>query len=327
MHIEKTSFRWVAGALLAVSLIAFTFSQQDKIREQAEQLLQFENKITSLEALLETETAANQALRTETETLKIENAALRDSIQLLEKQVGSLQHKLRQHIATLKGIQSELAKKEVELQRLRSQLADALAKGKSAEDRAEKLQADIQAVEQQKTSLVEMKKEEEKEETDAEQDLLKTEMEMQRTQKIEAVINNTQVAWKTIECSKTRSGNNIKKLEDDGSNWIYTSVQFDMDNENQQLLAEEYFVMRIINTDTGEELPYLESNPAFANSAGETKGFAFQWNGNPTKVVYINMQAKTGENYDLKIYFLSDEKEYLLKNSVKPLLRSGKVVG
>ncbi len=325
MQIQKNSLRWAFGALLAISLIAFTVSQQDKIREQAEYLLQFQNRVTSLEALLETETAASQTLRTENETLKQENLVLRDSINLLGEQVGKLQAKLRRHLATIKGIRDELAKKEVELQRLKSELADAYAKGKSASDRAEKLEADIQKVEEQKTVLAEMKKDEVDQGNRAEDDVLRTEMELTRQKKINDVTNNTKIAYKSVDCSKTRTGKPIQKLEEDGTNWVYTSLQFDMENTDQMLLADEYFILRIVNTDTGEELPYLESNPAFAGSDSETKGFAFQWNGNPTKLVYINMQAKTGQNFDLRLYFLSDEKEYLIQNSQRALIRNGKV--
>jgi small-conductance mechanosensitive channel len=325
--INKSSMRLIAGAFLAISLLAFTFTQQEQIKEQAKKILQFETQISSLETLLSTETEANTQLRAENQLLVEENVALKDSISSLNTKVFSLQQKVQKHLATIKGIKSELALKEKKIKELIAELSKIkTANTVVAEKKIAVIKKEIAAVSEEKEQLLELQKDETNIQSETEEDLIGKEMELRRASTIESILKNTSVEYKAIELRKTRTSDPLKKIDEDGSNWVFTTVQFHLLNVDEKYLTEEYFALKIVNRDTGEELPYLESNPAYANADHETTGFTFQWRKNPMEIVYINMQAKTGDNYDAKIYFINEDKHFLLPASVIPIIRDGKIV-
>jgi hypothetical protein len=325
--INKSSVRMIAGAFLALSLLAFTVTQQDKIKEQASKIIGFENQVLTLEALLSTETNTNTQLRAENELLLIENAILKDSITFLNEKVISLQTKLKKSAATMKGIKAELVKKDKEIAGLKAELIKLRSVNTvEAEQKALVINKQIAAVTEEKAQLDFLQKDETEAQSQTEEELMNKEMELRRVSTVETILKNTSVEYKSIELRKTRTSDPLKKIDEDGSNWVFTTIQFHLLNIDEKLLTEEYFTLKIVNHDTGEELPYLESNPAYANGDNETKGFTFQWRKNPLEIVYINMQAKLGENYDAKIYFINEDKHFLLPASVIPILRDGKIV-
>lgn len=327
MREQKSSYRWLVGGVLAMTLLAFTVTQQDKIRDLTRENLELVSKVGNLETLYANEQTANEQLRAENESYKLENQLLRDTIQLLEGKVQELQSKLKKSKATLKAIRVEMAKKEAELASLRLKIRELEEKyGELAASRTKPLVNQIHQIENQQEQLGQMEKDEVQVGTDIENDAIQNEIQLKRKSKLEAILEKTTVNFKSVECKKTRSSDALKKLKDDGSNWIFTIVQFDLENEDHSLLADEYFIMKIVDADSGEELPFNESNPAFENGAGETKGYTFQWRSNPVEAVYVNMQAKTGVNFNVQFYFFDDEKEYLIPGSIRPLIRGGKVV-
>jgi hypothetical protein len=325
--INKTSVRMMVGAVLAISLLAFTVTQQDKIKEQAIKILHFEDKISSLETLLTTENDANTQLKAENSLLLEENTLLKDSISSLNIKVVSLQSKLKKSLSTIKGIRAELALKDKELKALKAEFDKIKNINTPAAEKKENiLKEQMAQVNVEKKQLVELQVDETTTQSVTEEELMNKEMELRRANAIESILKNTSVEYNTIELRKTRTSDPLKKVDEDGSNWVFTTIQFHLLNVEEKLLTEEYFALKIVNHDTGEELPYLESNPAYANADHETTGFTFQWRKNPMEIVYINMQAKPGNNYDAKIYFVNDDKHFLLPASVVPILRDGKIV-
>jgi hypothetical protein len=325
--INKSSMRMLAGAVLALSLLAFTVTQQDKIKEQANKILQFEDKISSLESLLTIETDANTQLKAENALILEENTFLKDSINTLNFKVSSLQGKLKKNLATIKGIKSELAKKDKEIKELLAELEKVKnINTPLAEKKETIIKQQITQVNAEKKQLNELQIDETATQSETEEELMNKEMELRRASSVESILKNTSVEYKAIELRKTRTSDPLKKVDEDGSNWVFTTIQFHLLNIDEKLLTEEYFTLKIVNHDTGEELPYLESNPAYSNADHETTGFTFQWRKNPMEIVYINMQAKPGNNYDAKIYFINDDKHFLLPASVVPILRDGKIV-
>jgi myosin heavy subunit len=325
--INKSNVRLFACAVLAISLLAFTVTQQDKIKVQANKILQFEDKISSLESLLTTETDANTQLKAENALLSAENTILKDSINTLNIKVSSLQGKLKKSLATIKGIKSELAKKDKELKELLAQLEKVKNINTPVAEKKETIiKEQITQINAEKKQLVDLQVDESVKHSETEEELMNKEMELRRAAAIENILKNTSVEYNSIELRKTRTSDPLKKVDEDGSNWVFTTIQFHLLNAEEKLLTEEYFTLKIVNHDTGEELPYLESNPSYANADHETTGFTFQWRKNPMEIVYINMQAKPGNNYDAKIYFINDDKHFLLPASVVPILRDGKIV-
>lgn len=324
---RNSNFWRLAGVILAISLIAFTISQQDKILTQAQRLIDYEHRINTLEVMLSEANANTQELKAENEALRYENLHLLDSIAVLNFNMAELQVKMKGHEATLKGIQEEMALKEGKIRELSTELFRLrFAKSTEVAEKQQDVQQEIEATEQQLRQLSDLQKDEENLQQHTEENLIAEEIKRKQFQQLESILKSTTITYHSVECRKKRASAPLSRMDEDGTNWIFTNLAFDLNNPNLESLSEEYFRVKIVNTDTGEELPYLESNPGFEDNTGETLGFTFQWRKNPVNIVYINMQVKNGTNYDARIYYVSEEKEYLLTNSVKPIIRSGKVV-
>ncbi len=323
---NSTSSRWLwVGGLLTATLLAFIVSQQGTIREQAEQVLHLTGKVTTLETQLTAETAANEQLRAENEALTKEVATLHDSITLLSGQVRHLKVKLKKHQATIAGIRAEMAKKEAELKSLRAELERYRHNPDRYSSQIEDTRANITVVEGQTEQLQSLQTDEVKQADHAENQMVEQELALRQKETLEGILNHTTVTVKAIKCSENRSSKPLKKLADDGSTWAFTTVQFDLDNEDQARLADQYFVLKIINHDTNEPMPFIEGNAAYANAPG-TIGLTFQWKQNPMSLVFINMQAKKGINYDLAFYLKLDDKEYIIPGSSRTIIENGRMV-
>jgi len=101
-----------------------------------------------------------------------------------------------------------------------------------------------------------------------------------------------------------------------------------MVHNDLRLLLDESFMVKIVNSDTHEILSYIESNPNFPESDIDTKGMKFKYDGNLVEVAYYNNQDRIGKNYEVQIFYVTDDgEEYLMQNGAKPFIIGGKVGG
>jgi len=66
-------------------------------------------------------------------------------------------------------------------------------------------------------------------------------------QRITNIIDNTHVLFKNIKIQKSFNGKSMKKVH---KKWNYTSIDFQLIADNPQLLMEQRFLVRLVNTDT-----------------------------------------------------------------------------
>jgi len=146
----------------------------------------------------------------------------------------------------------------------------------------------------------------------------------QKREVIQEIAQNTMVNFTSVKMGRKPNRANTRKIE--GNNkWNYTTFKFSMSHgfDNAKLLDEQ-FIMKIIDMDTGEIMPYIEGNKRYPESDSETTGKTFVFSDNPVEVLHINLQPKTGSNYEARIYLVKDGEEFLLANSHRTLVSNGK---
>jgi hypothetical protein len=319
--------RYGVYSVLALTMIAYVMLRQDSVKTQAERLMVMNQHLVTAEERSASLELENSRLVDENVALMAENAMLRDTIELLRGELYNLQtlftdqqHRISNYEAQMSANKLKIQKLQAEIQRLKGDSpAIVAAKKEKVEMIMEAQQQNEQLENQRERTYTEMGK--------TESVIVTKELEEMRMKQIDLIRNQTTVNYRLVECRQTRSGKQISELQDDGTNWVFTTVTFDMQNPEPQRLTDETFRIKLIDTDTGMELPYLEANPAFNKSKGETKGFTFNYRENPVKTMYINLQAKPGRNYSARLYYVNDEQEYLVAGSEVKIIANGKVVG
>jgi cell division protein FtsB len=324
---KSNYLRYGAWSVLAVTMIAFVMVRQESVKNQAERLLQMNQHVVSLEAQSTSLQMENTRLSEENTSLQAENQRLRDTIAMLRSELESLHLQFNDQQQRIALYEKQMAENKVRIQKLQAEIQRIKGDSPSAvAQKKEKVEL-IMAAQQQINKLEEQREQAYGEMDKTESTIVFKELEDLRMRQIDMIRNNTTVNYKLVECRQTRSGKPLIQLQDDGTNWVFTTISFDMQNPEQGRLTDETFRVKIIDTDTGMEIPYLESNPAFNKAQVETKGFTFNYRENPVKTLYINLQAKTGRNYSARLYYVNDNQEYLIAGSEVKVIANGRVVG
>lgn len=109
------------------------------------------------------------------------------------------------------------------------------------------------------------------------------------------------------------------------ADWKYTSFNFSIEHAMPEILLNQSFKAKIIDSQTGHVLSYVESNPNFPNSSLDSKGIGFEYLGKNLDLTYYNADIKKGKDYHLA-FFIIDENgnEHTLPGAVFPLIKKGK---
>ena len=134
---------------------------------------------------------------------------------------------------------------------------------------------------------------------------------------IYSMIENTNVMYNYIACRNDRYGRKIRKLKKEAKNWKYTFVQFNLENENNSLLLNKEFRLRVLSTDLNTYVNFhtekVRKNASY---------YDFVYEGEPIKVSIFNKEVK-GTSFDIQIFYLVDGEEYLLEDDQKRLFVEG----
>lgn len=307
------------GVLIITGMSIFTAYQFKTIETQDVTIVEQKEDIQELELSLANELEMNDQLRSE---LKV----LRDSVVLLQGVIKDLKHTIRKQNKTIKSIKSKLKDIENQYTALKLEIAELSRKDEVDRELIASLEADkadlrneIQTLSQQKDQEISAR-----EETEAE--LLDRQVSEARFKRITNLVNNTKVRFNRIALTKKRFGKPINKIKDNNTKWKYTEMEFYLEHSDLKLLLDEQFIVKIIDSDTGASLSYIESNPNFPDSEIDSKGIAFRYDGNMIEISYYNNQDKNGNNYEVQIYYVSDGEEYLLLDGAVPFIQNRKVV-
>jgi uncharacterized coiled-coil protein SlyX len=312
--------------LLITGMSIFSVYQSKTITGQDEVIVEQEKEISFLDVSLKMEEEANAVLLADNLTLRTNNDMLLDSIFTLNSQIKKLQLTIIKKNKTIKSLTAKLQDIENEYNSIKMEIAELARKDQIDKNLITNLEADKAALRAEMANLAVQKQQEivSREETEAE--LLDRQISDARFKRITNLVNNTKVKFNKITLSKERFGKAIGKIKKENSKWKYTVIEFFLEHEDLKLLVDEQFLVKIVNTDTGEVLSYIENNPNFPDSEIDSKGVEFKFDGNMLEISYFNNQEKNGDNYEIQIFYLSDGEEYLLLDGEKPFIKDRKVL-
>jgi hypothetical protein len=149
-------------------------------------------------------------------------------------------------------------------------------------------------------------------------------IEQKKLERIGHITNQTWVDFHEISLTKKVNKGKISKVKEGSDDWKYTMVNFSMKNPDAQLLLDANFILKIINSETGEILQYIEANPEYPQSETSMAGVTFKFENNPVLLTHINNQEKTGNQYELRMYYVEDGQEHLMTNCSRVIVQNGK---
>ncbi len=139
---------------------------------------------------------------------------------------------------------------------------------------------------------------------------------------------STNVKFSNLALKAEKAGRPIDKLDKDGKNWLITEMRIELSNSNPAAdLSDKKFAVEIVDADSGQPVPNIESNPAFPNSPANSAGFTFRWKGAALEATYFSRDPKAGRNYDLRVFHLFDSQKIEMPQATRALIRDGKIVG
>ena len=132
-----------------------------------------------------------------------------------------------------------------------------------------------------------------------------------------SLIENTNVSYNYIACRNDRYGRKIKKLKRSAKNWKYTFIQFNLENDNINLLLNQEFRLRVLSTDLNT---YVQFHTDQERKSSTYHDFVYE--GEPIKLSIFNQDVK-GTSFDVQIFYMIDGEEYLLEDDQKQLFLEG----
>lgn len=303
----------IGVATVAVLILLFMFFNQKKdIQAKKEKIETQQDSIYSLDRTLALERSAkrdaeveNERLNEANEQLEEEKSELNKEVSRLKKEIKDLRLRIKTQRETIEGIRDEIAQKEMALAALSSRQKK---EKKELEAQILSLQTTNDSILISKDSLVnEMIDKEDEEE------VYRANLE---------IIEKTVVSYQLISPRKDKNGKEFKKLKK--NNWNYTVVEFSMYHEDPELLAGENFILKIVDADTRRPLPMRETNPEFPDSEMNELGLSFNFTDNPLQMTHVNMEEKEGDSYEMALYYVRDDQEFLLRNGMVDFIRNGK---
>ncbi|MEM6966657.1 MAG: hypothetical protein AAF573_17970, partial [Bacteroidota bacterium] len=315
------------SSVLLVSLGIFSFIQVKKLNSTKANLTQQLKNIEELEQSLNDESAEKSLLSQMNIDLEDENQVLRDSIEKLHRVIAKLRRKVKAQDATIIELKEKLAyledkylSKKQEIAILsRKENVDTSAIAKIEEEKAiiKDEMADLQMQEREAASVKMMAEKEIQDKIESEE----------RFRKIVDVVNNTRIKFEDIQIKMDPAGNAVTRLISEGKNWKHTAIEFFMNHSNNKILLDEQFIVKIIDMDYQEELPFFAQNPMTPKNDTVTTGAPFYFDGNLVEIYHNNDFPKKGKNFEVQVYYRCDDgEEYLLLDGVKQFIKDGNVL-
>ena len=352
------------GAVLSIVLLGTILYQTDLIGELKQGLDTARRRADKAEEELQVKTdmveqlsTENQLLQDSIEGLKLEIATLEETIQQQKTQIGNLNRiistqenkvtRLSQKIAELEGnsaansrkIQQLEAEREAVLQdmarmdQLRTELQQAHVEinrlKAAAANKVENINTKVAGGQSQASPAPQRRDQAQQPSVP----MVIPEIAGGSGQPADASTSNasvtdvlaqTNVIYHEVALSKKKSGANLKEI--DARNWLYTSVNLDLDHPNKNVLVGEEFVMIIHDKDTDEVVRINEENPEFPDSQSDSYGYLFRYRGEPIQIRYCNKQEKHGSNYEIRLYHLNGGHYVPLPKGAHQIVKGGKVV-
>ena len=318
----------ILSLILLVSVGVFSIVQVRKLNTTKTHLSKQLKTVHELEGSLESEKEETILLTQQNTDLQYENQVLRDSIVRLQKVIARLRAKINTQDNIIAELQNKLNYLELQYDNKKKDIA-ILSRKEQVDQNA------IAAIEVEKAEIKEQINTFHAEQNVATTTKFVTENEVQdkllseeRFRKIVDVVNNTRIKFQDIKIKMAPTGHPVTRLITNGKNWKHTSIDFFMEHKNKKALLDEEFLVKIIDMDNQKEVPMIQPNPMVSNNGLEEKeGAPFYYDGNLIEIKYNNNQPKDGKNFEVQVYYQSDDgEEYLLLDGIQQFIRDGNLV-
>ena len=323
----KTIAFSIAGLLL-IGLGVFSAFQFKKLNTTKTHLSVQLANIQKLEESLAAETEEKGFLSELNYELEEENQKLRVKIDKLQATIRQLRKRVKNQDGVIAQLQEKIKQLENNYANMKQEVAILSRKDVVDTEAIQQIEKQKAVVKSQLVSFEAQKAEMVAAKTIVEREIDDKETSEERFRTIVDVVNNSKVKFQTIYIQKEKAGRPISRLINNGANWKYTGIEFFMEHENPKTLLDKEFVIKIIDLDNQYNLSYIEDNPMFPMSKGDDKGISFYFDGNLVEIKHFNNQPKKGKNYEVQVFYKSDDgEEYLLLDGVKQFIKDGSVIG
>jgi hypothetical protein len=258
------------------------------------------------------------------ERIKTENQFLLDSIEVLNVQVASLSEAINRQTETIHELNGKLKRRLSKYEDIEKKIKWLQRDRETNLTRIRELEKEKSRLERQIADFENAKKQQMTELAQSEDEKMQLTLQEAKLRKIKTIAEQTWVNYNAISVRKKEHRGALQIIGMGDDKWKFTVVSLNLTNPEIEVLTDEQFILKIVNSETGELLPYLEANPEYPASLINTTGVSFQFKNNPVDITHVNVQQKNGMNYEVRIYYVTDGQEHLLKNSVKPILIHGK---
>lgn len=316
--------------VLLLGLVIFSVYQGQNISKKKTTIRAQLDSLNNLQQALSAEQAnrrnierENANLSQKNRKLEAETKRLNKEIDRLESEIEALKATIRRQRKTMRKIEASITEKEAELFALQEEMDSLRLIGLGNDPRIAELtgmqtelETAIDSLGLQNDSLL------------VTQDSIvyrmidKEEEEYYYKTQIE-IIDNAEVSFSLIAPRKTSGGSEIKRLKK--NNWHHTQIELSLFHEKMEILAEQEFVVKIIDNDSKKPLPLRESNPEFPDSKDNAIGLYFTFLSNPIELSHINTEEKAGQNFELQVFLVQDGRELLMRNGMIDFIKNGKV--
>ena len=318
---------WVAGSLTIMALAVFASYQYNTLNKKETVIKTQKTEINRLDDELFNETQLRMQAETKVLDLEAKVAELRDSVVMLQDNIKRLNRKIRKQNKTLKALSDKLHNFENDYDLLKQEIAALSRKEQLDKERIQALEVEKTQLRDQMTQAAVKQEQEQQQQIRNQAELLRQKVKEEKLKRTANILNNTRVVYQRISTQKSRYGKTMKKLKKTNTAWAYTLMEFQLIHDEHQLLLDEQFIAKIVNAQTGEILSYIENNPNFPESDKDAKGIKFKFDGNLVELAHYNNQEKTGENYEVQLFYIDDEgQEHLLRGGIKQFLKDRKLV-
>ncbi len=315
----STNFKLFASATIIVGLLTVSAFQHSSIISYENIVKTLNNTVAEQAITIEDQSSEIEELNTSNYLLTVELDLVKDSLNLLQEDLFSLRKQVQKSKKSLAAVENELKIRQQELDFVKSQIKTFQKVKKSAKKKQTALADKVTELEEQIaqlnymriTSTKDMKIVEEKHEEKV--------VVANKMTNLKNIMDKTIVDYRGVSIKSDRDGDSLNKLKKEGRNWKYTVINFDLQNAVPALLLDAEFEWRIVDMDNGEALSFIESNKMYPNGK-DRKGLTFSYPGYAQETVFINTQAKEGNSYELKLYYVEDGQAYYVNGSSRPII-------
>ena len=319
---NRATIGYVSFGIFCVAFAGFSIFLSSKLSDyqghldtQRNTISGYQQSISNLEGIIDKYQIENEILA---DSILLLNETINDLVLRIDEQdkiISTLRKKLNKTLRSFQDLESEIARLEAEKKDNSLAIASLEEEKNMVLKEYSETQVKAQMQEETKQKL---------EEATAEN--IQMVLAERKRLVIEDIAANTVVNYSQVKLGKKPNRANTNKIF--GQNkWNYTTFEFTMDHRgsNKEIIDQE-FILKIVDKDSGEILPYNEGNRRYPDSEGETEGWSFNFVDNPVKALHVNFQSKIGKKYEARIFLVKEGKEYMLANSTRLLVENGKAI-